>query len=168
MCTTIPEVYAAGDCAETLDLISKKPTYVPIGSIAAQQGRIAGINAAGGSEKSDGFLRVQSDNPFGVEITSIGHGSTMAGELGIKSTVQDIKFPSTAGIISPFSSNYPIRAKVITNQLGKVIGGQTVGARFSAQYSWAIIKAIRERMTLKQLRKQLTLPIKNMVDCHIF
>jgi len=45
--TSDPQIYAAGDCAETINAVAKKPFYLPLGSIANRQGRVAGSNAAG-------------------------------------------------------------------------------------------------------------------------
>jgi NADPH-dependent 2,4-dienoyl-CoA reductase/sulfur reductase-like enzyme len=36
-----PNIYAAGDCAESTDLVTRKPCYVPMGSTANKQGRVA-------------------------------------------------------------------------------------------------------------------------------
>jgi len=164
MRTSVPEIYAAGDCVETLDLITKKGTYVPIGSIAAQQGGIAGINAAGGSEKCEGFLRAQSDNVFGLEVSSIGHGSVTAKELGIKVSLEDMKTPSTIGKRSYFQKKYPVKVKVSVDQKGKVVGAQVIGYRFTTQNFYALFQAIRERMTVNELRGIWKLPIATMVD----
>jgi NADPH-dependent 2,4-dienoyl-CoA reductase/sulfur reductase-like enzyme/rhodanese-related sulfurtransferase/two-component sensor histidine kinase len=46
--TSDPSIYAAGDCAESVNAVSGKPCYLPLGSIANRQGRVAGTNAAGG------------------------------------------------------------------------------------------------------------------------
>ncbi|MFH2013012.1 MAG: hypothetical protein ABIJ37_09980 [Pseudomonadota bacterium] len=48
MLISVPDIYAAGDCSETLNLITGKPIWVPLGSTANKQGRVAGENAAGG------------------------------------------------------------------------------------------------------------------------
>ncbi|UCF54980.1 MAG: FAD-dependent oxidoreductase, partial [Bradyrhizobium sp.] len=39
MRTNLPGVYAAGDCAEALNLVTGKPAYIPLGSTANKQGR---------------------------------------------------------------------------------------------------------------------------------
>lgn len=44
--TTIPGIYAAGDCVETWHRLLRRPTYLPLGTTAHKQGRIAGENAA--------------------------------------------------------------------------------------------------------------------------
>jgi NADPH-dependent 2,4-dienoyl-CoA reductase/sulfur reductase-like enzyme/rhodanese-related sulfurtransferase/two-component sensor histidine kinase len=45
--TSDPAIYAAGDCAEQVNAVTGKPFYLPLGSIANRQGRVAGTNAAG-------------------------------------------------------------------------------------------------------------------------
>jgi NADPH-dependent 2,4-dienoyl-CoA reductase/sulfur reductase-like enzyme/rhodanese-related sulfurtransferase/two-component sensor histidine kinase len=47
MQTSDPAIYAAGDCVQTINGISGKPFYLPLGSIANRQGRVAGSNASG-------------------------------------------------------------------------------------------------------------------------
>lgn len=45
--TNLQDVYAAGDCVETYSRLLGKNIYLPLGSTAYKQGRIAGENAAG-------------------------------------------------------------------------------------------------------------------------
>ena len=56
MRTNIPDIYAAGDCAETWHKILQEYTNMPIGSIAHKQGRMAGENMAGGDAEFQGTL----------------------------------------------------------------------------------------------------------------
>ena len=46
MRTNLPDVLAAGDCVETVNLVSGKPAWIPLGDTANQMGRVAGTNAA--------------------------------------------------------------------------------------------------------------------------
>ena len=46
--TSAPNVWAAGDCAESFHLVSRRPVYVALGTIANRHGRVAGINIGGG------------------------------------------------------------------------------------------------------------------------
>jgi len=48
--TSDPSIYAIGDCAETRHAVTGNPYYLPLGSIANRQGRVAGSNAAGMKE----------------------------------------------------------------------------------------------------------------------
>jgi len=45
--TNVPHVYAAGDCAQGLDFLSKENAVIAIWPVAARQGRVAGLNMSG-------------------------------------------------------------------------------------------------------------------------
>ena len=62
--TGVPDVYAAGDCAETYHRLLGKNTYLPLGTTAHKQGRIAGENAVGGNREYHGTLGTQSVKIF--------------------------------------------------------------------------------------------------------
>jgi NADPH-dependent 2,4-dienoyl-CoA reductase/sulfur reductase-like enzyme len=58
MRTSLPDVYAAGDCAVTYHRLLGD-TYLPLGTTAHKQGRVAGENALGGSREFAGSLGTQ-------------------------------------------------------------------------------------------------------------
>jgi NADPH-dependent 2,4-dienoyl-CoA reductase/sulfur reductase-like enzyme len=58
MRTGLPGVYAAGDCAVTRHRLLGE-TYLPLGTTAHKQGRVAGENAAGGHREFAGSLGTQ-------------------------------------------------------------------------------------------------------------
>jgi NADPH-dependent 2,4-dienoyl-CoA reductase/sulfur reductase-like enzyme len=58
MRTGLPGVYAAGDCAITRHRLLGE-TYLPLGTTAHKQGRVAGENAAGGHREFAGSLGTQ-------------------------------------------------------------------------------------------------------------
>jgi NADPH-dependent 2,4-dienoyl-CoA reductase/sulfur reductase-like enzyme len=58
MRTGLPDVYAAGDCVITLHRLLGE-TYLPLGTTAHKQGRVAGENALGGSREFAGSLGTQ-------------------------------------------------------------------------------------------------------------
>ncbi len=45
--TSDPDIYAAGDCIATTNLVTGRETHAPMGSLANRQGRIVGDNMAG-------------------------------------------------------------------------------------------------------------------------
>jgi NADPH-dependent 2,4-dienoyl-CoA reductase/sulfur reductase-like enzyme len=57
--TGIPDVYAAGDCVHTHHRLLSEPTYLPLGTTAHKQGRVAGENAVGGSRLFAGSVGTQ-------------------------------------------------------------------------------------------------------------
>src|SRR4051812_24144288 len=49
-------VWAAGDCCEALERLEGRRVYVPLGTHANKQGRVAGENLAGGEARFGGVL----------------------------------------------------------------------------------------------------------------
>jgi NADPH-dependent 2,4-dienoyl-CoA reductase/sulfur reductase-like enzyme len=58
MRTGLPDIYAAGDCVITHHRLLGK-TYLPLGTTAHKQGRVAGENALGGNRQFAGSLGTQ-------------------------------------------------------------------------------------------------------------
>ena len=58
MRTSLPDVFAAGDCVITHHRLLGV-TYLPLGTTAHKQGRVAGENAAGGTRQFAGSLGTQ-------------------------------------------------------------------------------------------------------------
>ena len=54
--TSDPDIYAGGDCIEITNLITGKPGYWPLGSLANRQGRVIGTNLAGGKATFEGSV----------------------------------------------------------------------------------------------------------------
>ena len=70
--TNIPDIYAAGDCAETYHRLLGKNTYLPLGTTAHKQGRVAGENAVGGNREYTGTLGTQSVKIFDLVAARTG------------------------------------------------------------------------------------------------
>ena len=56
MQTSDPDIYAAGDCVETYNLVTGKKAYAPLGSVANRQGRVVADNIAGIPTRFDGVV----------------------------------------------------------------------------------------------------------------
>ena len=54
--TTVPHVWAAGDCVEYRHVATGGPAYLPLGSLANRQGRVLADVLAGGTRPSDRWL----------------------------------------------------------------------------------------------------------------
>jgi len=72
MRTSVPDVWAAGDVVESCDLISGTRIVNAIWPIAATQGRVAGVNMAGGVQQFAGSLPMNTLNVFGMAVASFG------------------------------------------------------------------------------------------------
>ncbi|MHA2379097.1 MAG: NAD(P)/FAD-dependent oxidoreductase [Candidatus Thorarchaeota archaeon] len=130
MMTTLDDVYACGDCAEHLDFVAKTPCPGGLGTIAVRQGRVAGINAAGGDEKFAGIVGAKVTKLFGLEIASTGLTDDMAKRFEIPVVKGSIK-----GSTKPpyYLGGKELKVKTFFNkETGKLVGGQLVGLEDAA------------------------------------
>jgi NAD(P)H-nitrite reductase large subunit len=70
--TSDPDVYAAGDAAETLDPLTGDRTIPAIWPVAVAQGRIAASGMAGGRATYDGMVAMNAVEIGGMPLVSIG------------------------------------------------------------------------------------------------
>lgn len=72
MQTAHPDIYAAGDCVQSVHLLTGKPAYVPIWPAAVAQGQVAGANMAGAERRYPGALPQNSISLRGFKIITGG------------------------------------------------------------------------------------------------
>ena len=72
MRTTVPDIYVAGDVAETYDLSTEKMGINAIWPCAFEQGRVAGLNMAGRKAQYNGSFRMNSLDFYGLPVISMG------------------------------------------------------------------------------------------------
>jgi len=129
MKTNLPDIYAAGDCAETWHRIMRKNVYLPLGSTSHKQGRIAGENMAGGDAGYEGSLGTQVVAVFNAVAAKTGLRETEAASAGF--------MPATAQCAAwDHKVYYPDARQIIIRitgdrQTGKLLGAQMVGHRSS-------------------------------------
>ncbi|HEX6242464.1 MAG TPA: FAD-dependent oxidoreductase, partial [Polyangiales bacterium] len=82
--TNMPDVYAAGDCAEALHLVSKQPVWIPLGPTANKQGKVAGAHAVGADERFRGIVGSAAFKLFDLQVGRTGLGAAELDKLGIK------------------------------------------------------------------------------------
>lgn len=72
MRTNIPNIYAAGDVAQTFDILYNEPILHPTWGNAKKQGKIAAKNMLGYSVKYDGTIPIQTIKIFGFTAIAVG------------------------------------------------------------------------------------------------
>ncbi len=72
MQTSDPNIYAAGDCIEIMNLVSGKKSYAPLGSLANKEGRVVGDNMAGIPSKFKGGVGSFIMKAFDVCVAATG------------------------------------------------------------------------------------------------
>ncbi len=76
--TSLPDVWAAGDCTESFDVAAGAPGVLAVLPMAALQGECAGVNMAGGSKAFDKGMKLNSIGFFGLHIMSAGTYTDLA------------------------------------------------------------------------------------------
>jgi NADPH-dependent 2,4-dienoyl-CoA reductase/sulfur reductase-like enzyme len=82
MQTNLPDVWAAGDCVETYHRLLSRNDYLPLGTTAHKQGRVAGENAVGGDREFAGSLGTQVVKVFDLAVARTGLRDQEAAEAG--------------------------------------------------------------------------------------
>jgi NADPH-dependent 2,4-dienoyl-CoA reductase/sulfur reductase-like enzyme len=123
--TNIPDVYAAGDCVETWHRILKSYTYLPLGTIAHKQGRIAGENAVGGNKEFAGTLGTQSVKIFDKVVARTGLNENEAIKAGFQPVSVDFETWDHKVYFPPADKIY---IRVTADQkTKKILGAQMLG-----------------------------------------
>lgn len=127
--TSLPDVWAAGDCVETVNLASGAADWVPLGDTANQMGRVAGTNAASPSGDSPlefpGVLGTGVFKVFDLGVARTGLSEAEAQEQGFEAVSAEIEANTRAGY---FPGSEPVYLKVIADgETGRILGAETVG-----------------------------------------
>ncbi len=81
--TDVPDIYAAGDCAENWNRLTGRYGYMPLGTTAHKQGRVAGGNAAGSHTEYQGSLGTQAVKIFDLVTARTGLRDVEAKAAGL-------------------------------------------------------------------------------------
>jgi NADPH-dependent 2,4-dienoyl-CoA reductase/sulfur reductase-like enzyme len=126
MRTNIPNIFAAGDCVTARNYITNNDDYLPLGTTANKQGRIAGENAVRcGNTQFRGIAGSSITKAFGLLIAKTGlnkEEAKMNGFDPIDTKIEDI---TRAGY---YPDNKPIWIKLISDKRSRrILGAQIVG-----------------------------------------
>ena len=125
MRTTVPDIYAAGDCVHTYHRLLDQNGYLPLGSTAHKQGRVAGINAVGGTATYAGTLGTQAVKVFDLVAAGTGLRDHTARDAGYH--------PVTVETLADDHKAYypgatPIRIRITGDRTtGRLLGAQLLG-----------------------------------------
>jgi NADPH-dependent 2,4-dienoyl-CoA reductase/sulfur reductase-like enzyme/rhodanese-related sulfurtransferase len=125
MQTSDPDIYAGGDCVEVTNLITGKPGYYPLGSMANRQGRIIGTNLAGGNAEFPGAVGSFVVKVFDLSVAAAGLSIDVARREG---------FDAISVLVIQFDRAHFYPEKdlmtlelVVERNTGRVLGIQGVG-----------------------------------------
>ena len=125
MATSAKNVFAAGDCIETFDRITRRQVFFQLATTAVRQSMVAGINAAGGDARYPGSTGVTTVKLFGLEVATVGPTTAMAEKLAIP--LASVRIAGSTRL-SYYPGGKDLTVKLLANASnGKLLGAQLVG-----------------------------------------
>ncbi len=124
MATSVPGVYAAGDCAEAYHRLLKRGVFMPRGTTANKQGKIAGANVLGAGERFPGIMGTSITKIFSLEVGHTGLMEQEANELGLEAQAIHIKARTRA-------HGYPGAKEILVRLVFEPLGGRLLGVQMA-------------------------------------
>ncbi len=147
--TSDPDIYAAGDCIESVDFITGKASYVPLGSNANRQGRIAAVNICGGTDTFPGVLRSIACKVLDYTIARSGLTETEARWEGLEVISALVPGPDKEPFVP--SARLIFLKVIVDRPTRRLLGAQAIGPGNADKRIDLAAVAIYNRMTVDQL-----------------
>ena len=149
--TSIPDVFAAGDCATIEDRL-KGTSYIPLATYANKMGRIIGVNIV--KEKED-YLKFNG----ALSSSAILAGNIEAGSTGLnesEATALSLNYKTTTVFANNHSNYYPNQEKIMIKLVYDadtyvLLGAQVLGKNETVLRLQALTTAIYAGLTTQEL-----------------
>ena len=149
MCTSDPDIYAVGDCVECKDLLTGQPCYVPLGSTANKQGRVAANNICGVDDTFPGVLGSTVCKVFDYCVARTGLTEAVAARLGYQVVCAMAPAPDKAHYMPDAK---PLLLKLVVDKNSRrLLGAQATGPGVGDKRIDVAAMAITAGMTVDQL-----------------
>ncbi len=133
--TNLPDVFAAGDCVVTYHRLLETDTYIPLGTTAHKQGRIAGENAVGGDRTFEGSLGTQVVKVFELAVARTGLRDGEANAAGFEPLTGESRWYD-------HKVYYPGAHQITARVTGEVGSGRLLGAQLAGHLDAQVPKRI--------------------------
>ena len=148
MRTSLPDVFAAGDCVALHHLVLGTPAWVPLGPAANKTGRVAGTVAAGGTASFSGVAGTAVVKVFDLEVARTGVTLTEARQAGLTAVATDVVSRSRAKY---YPGATPLHIRLVHTPDGKLLGGQIAGREGAAKRIDVLATALLAGFTVADL-----------------
>ncbi len=147
--TNIPGIYSAGDCAMAYHQVLERQVYIPLGTTALKQGKVAGENMVGGNASFKGIVGTSVLKVFDLEVARTGLS-------GIDAQIEGFNFISNVVEQNSRAHYYPggskIRIKLIAEMnTGRILGAEMVGREGISKRIDVFATAIAAKMTVEDI-----------------
>jgi NADPH-dependent 2,4-dienoyl-CoA reductase/sulfur reductase-like enzyme len=149
--TNLPDVYAAGDCAEATHVVTGAPAHVPLALTANRHGRAIGQTVAGTPTEGGGVAGTAAIKAFEVEAARTGildHDA--ARDAGFDPVTETITAKSRAGYY-PEGGSVQV-TMTVDRPSGQVLGGSLVSeyGEGAVHRSHALVGAVTEGVAVDE------------------
>jgi NADPH-dependent 2,4-dienoyl-CoA reductase/sulfur reductase-like enzyme len=149
MQTSVEGIWAAGDCVQSFHLVSRKPVYIALATIANKQGHVAGVNMGGSSATFPGVLGTAVTKIYTVEVARTGLQEREIKQLNGEYVSGKIESRTRAGY---YPEAGPITVKVFAEKgSGRLLGGQIVGQEGSGKRIDILATALYAGLTVPEM-----------------
>jgi len=149
MQTEMAGIWAAGNCVESYHLVSRRPFYIALGTVANKQGRVAGINIAGGQAIFPGVVGTAMVKVCSLEVARTGLQEREIQELGLAHVTAKIEAQTRARY---YPGTGPMSVKIFAEKgTGRLLGGQIVGKEGAAKRIDTLATALHSEFTVEDL-----------------
>ncbi|ARI78894.1 CoA-disulfide reductase [Halobacillus mangrovi] len=147
--TSILHIYAAGDCATQFHRIKQRADFVPLGTHANKQGRVAGLNIIGKRKVFQGIVGTSILKFFDLTLARTGISEKEAKQERIHFKKVTIESTHAAGY---YSKKDPMTLKLLYHQDSrKLLGGQIIGRLGTDKRLDVLATALYHDMTVDEL-----------------
>ena len=147
--TSIKHIYAAGDCATQYHRIKQQHDYIPLGTTANKQGRIAGANMAGRRIAFKGVVGSSIIKFFDLSLGRTGLNENEAKQLNLPYTIISSVANSHAGYY-PGAAKLNLRL-IYHTETKQLLGGQIIGKKGVDKRIDVLATALYAELTMSQL-----------------
>jgi NADPH-dependent 2,4-dienoyl-CoA reductase/sulfur reductase-like enzyme len=146
--TSIPDIYAAGDCSTIIHGITKEPMNIALGTNANKQGKTLAERLAGKDVTFTQSLGSTMIRILELEVAKTGLGEAEAKNLGMDIITSTITANDHA---SYFPNPSKITIKVVVDKQSRVLlGAQLIGKHNTALRLNPFVVAIDQKMTVER------------------
>ncbi len=149
MQTSVPGIYAAGDCTHTFDYITGKEKYLPLATITDKQAQIAANNICGKSSIYQGTVGSSVEKVFDLEVARTGLTEKELITENINYEAKIVK-SKTRPHYYPGGGRIILKVFVETGSK-KILGAELIGTEFVAKRIDILGVAIYNKMKLSDL-----------------
>ena len=122
--TSDPDIYAAGDCIESVNKLTGKPLYIPMGSLANRQGRVIAENLAGNMIEFPAVVGAFLVKVFDINVGAVGLSEQTADKAGLKAKTIWGSFPDKPDYYPEYQT---FAIKMLYDDSDRLLGLQAIG-----------------------------------------